>query len=200
MMKFTYLKLLTALGLPFSLASAVDFEKDIQPILKDHCFKCHSGPKAKAKVRYDNAKYFAEVIGNHDHAVVVPGKPDESKMLKLASLPQTATDAMPPPKARNVTPLNATEKALIRQWILEGASLEPQPEGMPASETTTTESAPDPNQIHSWTNLEGKSLQAIFVSSNGSVVTLRKEDGSEFGYPISKLNPESQKLAADLAK
>lgn len=174
---------------------AVDYERDIQPILKDHCFKCHSGPKAKRKVRYDNVRYFKEVIGTHEDAVVVPGDPERSKMYKLSSLPPTSTDAMPPP--RRGEPLNSAEKALIRKWIEEGASFESKPEEAPS---TTPTSEPDSNKVHTWSNTDGKTLEAAFVAATATMVTLRKEDGSEFNYPVAKLSAESRKLAADLAK
>ncbi len=187
-----------ALSLPIELSLAVDFEKDIQPILKDHCFKCHSGPNAKAKIRYDNVRFFKEVVGHHPEAVVVPGSPDKSKLLKLASLPQTSNEAMPPPR-RGVPPMNTAELSLVRKWIQEGAIVEATtPEASSVTETpTSTESA---KQIQEWTNIEGKSLKAVFVSADESVVTLRKEDGEEIKYPLNKLSPASQELAEKLSK
>ena len=50
-----------------------------------------------------------------------------------------------------------------------------------------------------WTNSAGVSLQAAFVSLSGTGVTLRKEDGSQFEYPLANLNAESQALAKKLA-
>lgn len=176
---------------------AVDFERDIQPILKDHCYKCHSGPRAKKKIRYDNVRYFKEVVGTDDHAVVIPGNPDASLMLKLASLPRTATDAMPPP--RRGEPMNSAELALLRKWIAEGASFESQPEE-PASETTSATEMADEDKLHEWTNSAGNKLQAAFVGLEGDTVKLKKEDGTEFNYPLSKLSSESQQLAKLLAQ
>ena len=52
---------------------AVDFQRDIRPVLASHCFKCH-GPddKArKAKLRLDvrpEADLFAEILDRIDHA------------------------------------------------------------------------------------------------------------------------------------
>jgi hypothetical protein len=182
----------TAFALSFRAAvvDAVDFEKDIQPILKDHCFKCHSGPKAKKKIRYDNVRYFKEVIGDHENAVVIPGNPDGSELLKRASLPPTDTDAMPPP--RRGEQLNSAELALVRKWILEGASLEPQPDA--------PEPSPKVAKLHVWTNLEGKNLEAAFVSSTTTSVKLRKEDGNEFEYPLNMLSRESRELVDDLSQ
>lgn len=173
-----------------SFASAVDFDSDIQPILQDHCFKCHSGPKAKRKIRYDEKRYLKEVIGTHSEAVIVPGSPEKSLLIKLASLPQTDTSAMPPP--RRGEPLNSAELALIRKWIAEGANLESDSSSAP----TTTMA--DRNTIHTWTNEKGKTLRAAFIGVEGHNVKLRKEDGEEISYPISMLSDESQKLAREL--
>ena len=181
-----------------SRASAVDFDKEIQPILKEHCFRCHSGPRAKAKLRYDNKRYFKERIGDHEDAVVVPGSPDRSKLIKLASLPQTSADAMPPPKARNVKPLTATKLNLIRQWITEGASLEPKPAGEKGEPEETP--TPETGALQEWTNIDKVTLKAAFLHLKGDTVRLRKEDGSEFSYPLSKLTEKSQQLAKSLAE
>lgn len=186
------IQILTAivLFLPIAVVQAVDFKKDIQPILKDHCYKCHSGPKAKKKIRYDNARYFAEVIGTHEDAVVIPGNPSGSKLLRLASLPRTATDAMPPPN-RGGTPMSSSDLALVKKWIEEGASLDAKP---------SSPDTPDLSKIHEWQNRDGAKLKAAFVSLKGSSVKLRKEDGTEFPYPLEKLSEKSQELAKSLAK
>src|SRR3954447_9111268 len=75
----------------------VDFNRQILPILSDHCFTCH-GPdenKRKAKLRLDTKEgAFGDLRGG-GHAVV-PGKLDESELVRRI----TATDAdeiMPPP-------------------------------------------------------------------------------------------------------
>ena len=52
--------------------------------------------------------------------------------------------------------------------------------------------------IQTWTNSAGVSLQAAFVSLSGTSVTLKKEDGSQFEYPLANLNTESQALAKKL--
>ena len=36
--------LVIALALTASQAPAIDFVKDIQPIFKEHCYKCHGDP------------------------------------------------------------------------------------------------------------------------------------------------------------
>ena len=77
---------------------AVDFNRDIRPILSESCYQCH-GPdanKRKADLRLDTRDgLFRSADGS---TVVVPGKPDESELwLRITSDdPETR---MPPPKA-----------------------------------------------------------------------------------------------------
>src|SRR5262245_34061065 len=76
--------LLSAFAVPVRAARGepVDFNRDVQPLLSRHCFKCH-GPddKArKAKVRLDvRDAVTAETKGGH--RPIVPGKPDESELV-----------------------------------------------------------------------------------------------------------------------
>ncbi len=98
--------------------AAVDYNRDIRPILSDACFKCHGPDKntREADLRLDT---FAGAIADlGDYAAVVPGKPDESELLeRLHSTDRK--EVMPPPKTGRQ--LTDAEKALLRQWIKEGA-------------------------------------------------------------------------------
>lgn len=181
-----------------SPASAIDYREEIRPILNDKCFKCHSGPRAKGKLRMDDNSYFSKRIGGEDPAII-PGDPVGSLLAIKAGLPRSDGDAMPPPPARErgAEPMTTLELNLVKQWISLGAKLEPgdpDPEPAPA----TAEKAMS-TELHSWTNTAGKSLEASFVSMDAANVTLRKADGSQFDYPLASLNPESQALAKKLA-
>ena len=181
----------TLIGLP--QAHAVDFDKDIEPILRKKCFKCHSGPRAKAGLRMDNLTYLAKKIGTEEDMPIHPGHPEKSLLVKFASLPRSDTNAMPPP--RRGEGLSAVELGAIKTWITEGASLESK-EGEPDS---TDEPAADMNKMHAWSNTDGKTLQAGFVRLDGTNVVLKKEDGTEFSYPMSSLSADSRMLAKDLS-
>ena len=52
--------------------------------------------------------------------------------------------------------------------------------------------------IYDWTNVDGKTIRAKFVKSNGRTVTIIMGT-QRFDYPLSKLIPESQALAKKLA-
>jgi len=187
-MKFASLIILT-LGLMLVEANAVDFETEIQPILKTHCAKCHSGPKARRKIDYMKTSVLKGLIGTEEHHVIKPGKPDESLLVKLASLPQTDPGAMPPPKSKGVA-LNSSQLSLIRKWISEGASLEKQ---------ESEESKDDTNQVHEWTSVTGSKIKASFISLEDGAVTLHRIEGNRVTVPLKKLSEESQALVKKLA-
>ncbi|MEC5129328.1 DUF1549 domain-containing protein [Verrucomicrobiales bacterium BCK34] len=116
--------LLTSLTLSLFLAAPVissgaekiDFAKDIRPILEFNCVSCHNADEAKAELRFDTAAEFFK--GGEGGQSLVKGKPDESLMIELVSLPHDDSDVMPP-KGR---PLHDHEIAKLRQWISEGAA------------------------------------------------------------------------------
>lgn len=203
----------TRLFLPvaFSLASllpslesrAVDYQEEIRPILNEKCFKCHSGPRAKGKLRMDSEDHFSGRIGGDD-PVIVPGNAAESLLAVKAGLPRSDGDAMPPPPARSrgAEPMTTAELNLVKQWIQAGASFE---EGGAPTEVTSAETesgepseSMEPEMLQ-WTNHEGNSLTAAFVRAEGTNVVLLLEDGKEIPYPFAKLSGESQELARKLA-
>jgi mono/diheme cytochrome c family protein len=94
----------------------IDFVRDIQPILEFHCVGCHNADEAKAELRFDKASHF--FAGGEGGPSLVKGKPDESLMIELVTLPADDSDVMPP-KGRT---LNEGEIAKLRQWIAEGAA------------------------------------------------------------------------------
>src|SRR5829696_10145353 len=76
-------------------AQKVDFNRDVRPILADHCFQCH-GPdaqKRKADLRLD----VDPTAQKRDAAVIVPGKPNESELIRRVSA-DDPRDRMPPMK------------------------------------------------------------------------------------------------------
>ena len=99
-------------------AAPLDFNLDVRPLLSDRCFICHGfDEKArKAKLRLDKAEgAFAQ---RENGQAIVPGKPEESLVWKHITH-RDPDEVMPPPDSHLT--LNDAEKALIRQWITEGA-------------------------------------------------------------------------------
>ena len=108
-----FLLLPAAEGMGQSTITAVDFDRDIRPILSDRCYFCH-GPDAKqrhAGLRLDDQ--------DEAFAVIEPGDPDGSELwARIAS--DDDSDRMPPPESK--LSLNPEEKELIKRWIREGAA------------------------------------------------------------------------------
>ncbi len=107
------------LCLPSQAGSAINFDLEIRPILSDNCFHCH-GPDAamrKAELRLDTKEGALATIDGM--AAVLPGKPDESALIRR--IESTDPDEqMPPPEAKKK--LSDAQRALLRQWIEEGAN------------------------------------------------------------------------------
>lgn len=196
---------IAGLALPW-YAGAVDFKEEIRPILNSKCFKCHSGPKSKGSLRMETAAEFSKRIGGDD-PVIVPGDPSKSLLHVKAGLGRTDGDAMPPPQARErgAEPMTQLELDLVGKWIALGAKLEPGEADAPAPATTEPAApvadapAAMKTEMQTWSNTAGASLQAAFVALNGTTVTLRKEDGTEFPYELANLSADSQALAQKLA-
>ena len=110
---------LSVFALPALAAEpAVDYARDIEPILSEHCYACH-GPdsaKRKAKLRLDRREEAIKVA-------IKPGKSAESPLLKRISS-SDADERMPPPDS-NKKPLTAHQIQLIKNWIDQGAKFAP---------------------------------------------------------------------------
>ena len=119
-------RLFSGLIFTIGLAYAVDFEKDVYPVLKRSCFGCH-GPKIQqAQLRLDAKTTFAK--GGKSGPVVTPGKSAASPLVKrIEGAP--GMQAMPPAGER----LSAEQIALVRAWIDEGARW---PDGFGADSTS----------------------------------------------------------------
>ena len=53
-------------------------------------------------------------------------------------------------------------------------------------------------KMHSWTDSQGRTLQALFLKSDGSTLTINW-NGQVVPIPLASLSPESQDLARKLA-
>jgi len=97
----------------------VEFNRDVRPILARHCFKCHGPDEGarKAKLRLDERAAAVSEAKSGLHAIV-PGKPQDSELLRRISSAE-ASEVMPPPAAKN--PLTEAEKQILGKWVAAGA-------------------------------------------------------------------------------
>ncbi len=98
----------------------VRFNRDIRPIMSDTCFKCHGPGTRKAGLRLD-LRDKALKQTESGATPIVPGKPDESEVVRRV-LSTDQDEIMPPPGSHKT--LTAEQKALIRLWVAQGAPYE----------------------------------------------------------------------------
>ena len=94
--------------------AAVDFAKDVAPILKTKCIECHGPDKQKGKLRLDTKADFTK--GGKGGPVVKAGDAEGSELIKRVVLPKDNDERMPP----EGEPLSAEQVATLKAWIAEG--------------------------------------------------------------------------------
>jgi mono/diheme cytochrome c family protein len=173
---------------------AVDYARQVAPILKQRCGDCHTTGSKKPKG--DFAINRIEDMQKQ----VKSGEPQKSSLLISITLPEDDEDVMPPKGKGKVTP---QEVATIRQWIQEGASFTPggappAPAATPAAPgAPATAAAPQ-----KWKNAAGSEIEATFEGMEGTDFVLLKvvSTGVVHKVPLSSLSPESQTLAKNGGK
>lgn len=102
-----------------SAASSLTFEKDVRPILKEHCFHCH-GEDGETKGGLDVRLARFLLKGGKEGPAITVGKPEASHLVELLR-----TAEMPKGKGK----LKDQDIATIEQWIAQGAkTARPEPE------------------------------------------------------------------------
>lgn len=95
------------------LVESPSFKRDILPILKDFCVKCHSPRDAHAGLRLDT--YEGVMRGSRFGPVVVPGSPERSFLLLVL---RHQLEPFMPYHGEMLTPNRITN---IERWIKQGA-------------------------------------------------------------------------------
>lgn len=103
--------------------AAVDFGRDVRPILSNACFTCHGPDEAtrQSGLRLDTAEGATALLRSGYHAIV-PGNPEASELLARVTSAKPG-DQMPPPDAGK--PLDAGAVETLRRWITQGAEYRP---------------------------------------------------------------------------
>jgi hypothetical protein len=104
-----------AAELPPPATGAVDFVRDVQPILAQNCYNCHGAHKHESQLRWDN-KEIALQGGEHGPDII-PGQSAQSRMIQLVS--GAVPDLIMPQKG---DPLTAQQIGILRAWIDQGAT------------------------------------------------------------------------------
>lgn len=98
--------------------AAVDFQRQVRPILSDNCFLCHGPDKGTrmADLRLDSKD--GTLTPRKNGSPIVPGKPGESLLIKRI-FSDDANFRMPPVISHKT--LTADQKDTLKKWIAEGA-------------------------------------------------------------------------------
>src|SRR5262245_26693648 len=87
------------------------FEKQVRPLLVEHCLKCHGDKKPRGNLRLTSRAGLLK--GGDGGPAVVPGKPDASPLIhavRYADKPQM------PPRGK----LSDREVAILTRWVQLG--------------------------------------------------------------------------------
>ncbi len=99
---------------PTPIVAGPTYVQDVRPILAARCVKCHSGANPPRGLRLDTYEHV--LAGSTYRAVVVPGDPDASELVRRIrgeSVPRMPFDGPPF--------LDEAQIRLIEAWIAAGA-------------------------------------------------------------------------------
>ncbi len=107
---------LLASAMTISQPPAVDYGREVKPILAGSCYACHGAIKQKGGLRVDTVQFMKD--GGDKGTAIVAGRPDDSPLLKHV-LGMKGFKRMPP--AEEGEALKPAQVATIRCWIEQGA-------------------------------------------------------------------------------
>ncbi|HYE05689.1 MAG TPA: c-type cytochrome domain-containing protein [Planctomycetota bacterium] len=97
--------------------AAIDFDREIRPLLENLCIECHGAKKQKGKLRLDTRE--AALTGGNGGAAIVPGDGANSLLVLRSNPPGVEGEDLMPLKKDPLTPEQVD--VLIR-WIDAGAA------------------------------------------------------------------------------
>jgi hypothetical protein len=116
---FSLLSLLTSAALADeSPKPSIEYNRDVRPILSEHCFACHGPDSAsrKADLRLDRREAAIEA------EVILPGNAEESELVRRIFSTER-DEVMPPPKSKKE--LKPEQKEILKRWVASGAEYQP---------------------------------------------------------------------------
>jgi hypothetical protein len=94
------------------------FEEKVRPILSEHCYKCHSHANGKARGELTLDTRDGMLKGGESGKVIVPGKPEQSSLIRAVSYTDSDLQ-MPPPKDGGK--LSGEQIRILTEWVKMGA-------------------------------------------------------------------------------
>ncbi len=93
----------------------LDLNGQVRAIFAHNCYTCHSAEKVKGELRLDKKRMAFK--GGKSGAVIIPGDPAKSELVRRITLPRNHKEAMPT-KGKKLT---EHEIEVIKFWIAKGA-------------------------------------------------------------------------------
>jgi len=106
---------LPAQNLPAPFYGLVDFVKDVQPLLRDHCWSCHGTEKQESGLRLDRRDLALQ--GGDLGKIVVRGKSESSQLIHFVA--GADPDKVMPPEGDRLTD---SQIGILRAWIDQGCT------------------------------------------------------------------------------
>lgn len=91
----------------------------VQPILQNNCFRCHTGMNRRGGLSMGTRALLLQ--GGKDGPAVLPGRPEDSLLIKLISPGLADGDPMRMPQKGTLTP---REVSTLRKWVADGAVMD----------------------------------------------------------------------------
>ena len=108
---------------PAAGTKPVDFAAQIRPLLESRCINCHHSGALFGELNLENHALATKPRAGGP--VIIAGKPGESRLYLVLTLPEGDRKAMPPTGHR----ISDEEATLLKRWISEGAKWPEGPEG-----------------------------------------------------------------------
>ena len=104
---------------PAEAAALTDFLANVKPVLRQNCYRCHSGLNHKSNFNMGTRELLLKGGSNGDD--VIPGHPESSLLVRLIRHEGRTEHPGPmPPKGK----LSDGEIAAIEKWIADGAIMD----------------------------------------------------------------------------
>ena len=108
-----------------SALAVIDFDREVRPVLADHCYACH-GPDEQSRqggdpdaggLRFDTRNGAMSDLGGY--RAIVPGQPEKSEFIRRI-LSTDDDERMPP--ADHHKQLSDQQKHTLVEWVRQGAT------------------------------------------------------------------------------
>ena len=136
------------------------FEKQIRPLLVEHCQVCHGPRLQQGGLRLDSAEFLRQ--GGLSGPAVVPGEAEQSRLIQLV---RGSGDLQMPPTG----PLSENRIAALEQWVRDGAV-------WPEPRAVRRQTAERPSRVVARSPADGELAAGLQVWLKADAIQLKEEE------------------------